>query len=615
MPKRILIDSIHSEEIRSVVLENGRVQEFDSETAIKQQIKGNIYLGKVTRVEPSLQAAFVEYGGNRQGFLPFSDIHPDYYGLPTSDKQELLESLKKANVVHDDEDEEPQQKNASKESSDTEGDDNEVEESGADEEHAHDPADKNLYRRYKIQEVIKRNQIVLVQVAKEERGNKGASLTTFVSLAGKYCVLMPNALRQGGVSRRISSYEDRKRLRRIIKELQIPDEAGLIVRTAGVNKGTDEIKRDYDYLVRLWNQIRERTLSSEAPAFIHAEGDLIKRVIRDLYNESYDELLIEGGDAFAEAKEFMKIIMPTHADRVKQYKNKVPIFSRYKVEEQIAKFYHHEAELESGGSIVINPTEALISIDVNSGKATTQRSVEETALSTNLEAAKEIARQLRLRDLSGLIVIDFIDMLELKNRKAVERAVKDAFKEDRAKIQIGRISTFGLLEMSRQRLRPSFLEINTVPCGHCNGSGTVKAPATTAVTILRALEAEVTRSKQQVKVRIDVVEEVALYLLNHKRESIETIERRHDTSIVICIDRTLDKESFVIDIKTQGGEKPNSNQKKRPANTNADSEQNEEEGRKRSRSKKKKADSKRSRPNEGGAITSILDGLWKKIID
>lgn len=637
MPKRILIDASHSEETRVVTLENGRVQEFDSETTIKQQIKGNIYLAKVTRVEPSLQAAFVEYGGSRHGFLPFSEIHPDYYNIPVSDKQKLLDSLRNQENVAEEEFEEQEEIPAvantdSQEGNSDETTSDETEESaeelekeiskgevdilsGEDDE-VEKPTSRisqNLHRLYKIQEVIKHNQIILVQVEKEERGNKGASLTTFISLAGKYCVLMPNALRKGGVSRRIASYEDRKRLKKILAGFDLPKETGLIVRTAGAKRAEDDIKRDYNYLVGLWNSIREKTLSSAAPSFIHAEEDLVKRIVRDSFDDSIDEMLIAGGGAYNSAKEFIDILMPNYAQRIKRYKNKVPIFTRYRIDEQIASFYEEEAPLQSGGSIVINPTEALISIDVNSGRSTTKRSVEETALATNLEAAYEVARQLRLRDLSGLIVIDFIDMLEIKNRKAVERAVKEAFSNDKARIQIGRISTFGLLEMSRQRLRSNFFEVNTMPCPHCNGTGFVKASETIAVSVLRGIESEISRNKIAVGAQIEVyvAPEIATYILNHKRDKVEKLEKQFEISLLFYPDTTIAPEAFSISNLPKQHGSNHQHQAKQSSNNSATAAQLKPIPQAGNANEKKQKPSKSKKVSMG----SILDGLWKKIVD
>jgi ribonuclease E len=645
MPKRILIDATHVEETRVVVLENGRVAEYDSETSIKKQLKGNIYLAKITRVEPSLQAAFVEYGGDKHGFLPFSEIHPDYYSIPVADKQELLNSIRSRMSSDDndsDDDAEDSKEPAKKDSEPTDsaasdiiddldadamvvvgsGDVEIVDEEGS----GIDLRNENLYRKYKIQEVIKRNQIILIQVEKEERGNKGASLTSFISLAGRYCVLMPNSLRKGGVSRRNENREDRKRLKAVLKSLNIPEEKGLIIRTAGSKRTAAELKADYDYLANLWNDIRQITLSSSAPAFIHAEGDIIKRTMRDLYDEKVDEVLIEGDDAFTSAKEFMKFVMSSQVSRVKKYKNKVPIFSRYRVEEQIAALYKQEVSLESGGAIVIVPTEALISIDVNSGRSTGQRSVEETALSTNLEAAREVALQLRLRDLSGLIVIDFIDMMDLRNKKAVEKELRDALQDDKARIQIGRISTFGLLEMSRQRLAASFLEVNTMVCPNCSGAGVVKATASTAVTVLRAIENEVSRGNPSEAVAVYISKEVAMYILNQKRAPLADIEKRYDVRVFINVDdsvgadgfyldkiKSFDNPSVVVPLDSVEKEKRASRDKSEVVADNV-TEFPKKDGR-RDRNRENVEKQKSAVSNAPIGVSSILEGLWRKIVD
>ncbi len=644
MPKRILIDATHVEETRLVILENGRVVEFDSETSIKKQLKGNIYLAKITRVEPSLQAAFVEYGGDKHGFLPFSEIHPDYYNIPVSDKQELLRSIRRE-MADDDDDDHPVQAKQQRSEKGSEDSDHEsgLEEGASDEDSSSPDVDilggdepenatsiksQNLYRKYKIQEVIKRNQIILVQVEKEERGNKGASLTTFISLAGRYCVLMPNSLKRGGVSRRIADREDRKRLKTVIRELEVPEETGIIVRTAGSKRSAEEIKTDYYYLATLWNKIREATLISTAPAFIHGEDDIIKRVIRDFYDENIDEILIEDDEAYKVAKDFMKLVIPKHVSKVKHYRNKVPLFSRYKVEEQIMSLYSQQVSLESGGAIVINPTEALISIDVNSGKSTGQRNVEETALNTNMEAAYEIARQLKLRELSGLIVIDFIDMMDLRNKKSVERALKEAFQDDRAKIQIGRISSFGLLEMSRQRLRASFLEVNTMVCSTCHGSGFIKATESNAVTVLRAIENDVSRSKSCDVVNVSVSHDVAMYILNNKRTQLYAIEKRYGVRVVINSDASVGTDGFYLEKIGNGRgvedeDQPATNREAPVVEKEAelvlvDGEAESNSSRRdRGRRKKGAAIPEKTAPVMDGNVTvsEILGELWKKIID
>ncbi len=684
----MLIDATHAEETRVVVVDGNKVEEFDFESENKRQLAGNIYLAKVTRVEPSLQAAFVDYGGNRHGFLAFSEIHPDYYQIPVADREALMEEerayaeamkardeaeeakpkkrrsrsrTKAADVKSDDAVEsievssepsgmetidledgeeaelavpegtspvdlvadtpveepadeetpakdaadeaveadeqaaeetdsaaetqaegeadaevdtsaeepldvsddvsEPEQGDAEEAKADVEGDDAEEGdapsdatakdasiESVADEDDSEDirPPRKPRPRRYKIQEVIKVRQVLLVQVVKEERGNKGAALTTYLSLAGRYCVLMPNTARGGGISRKITNAPDRKKLKEIAAEIDVPTGAGLIIRTAGAKRTKSEIKRDYEYLQRLWEQIRELTLESIAPAKIYEEGDLIKRSIRDLYNRDIDEVLVEGEGGYRIAKDFMKMIMPSHAKNVKRYEDALPLFARYQVESYLAGMFNPTVQLKSGGYIVIGVTEALVAIDVNSGRATKEGSIEETALKTNLEAAEEVARQLRLRDLAGLIVIDFIDMDERKNNTAVEKRLKDKLKTDRARIQVGRISGFGLLEMSRQRLRPGMLEATTQPCPACHGTGLIRSDDNMALSILRQIEEEGTRRRsREVLVRCPV--SIANFLMNQKREHIAQIEARYGLSVRVEGDLHLVSPDFSME--------------------------------------------------------------------
>lgn len=677
MVKRMLIDATHAEESRVVVINGNRLEEYDVETSTKKQIKGNIYLAKVTRVEPSLQAAFVDYGGNRHGFLAFSEIHSDYYQIPVADREALSQGgaqLKDAEIVEDnigetedspkkekkparsrsrrkprakdkdetaeptegdaaeleagaeaeapadaagasdaqasseEEDAKPRRRrtrNRRKKSDDVEasateassddapaaesndGDDNgsddtptggnaamsaEVTEltvdidadsedddnddgapsadAGGEEEEIEDlggdDADefveshsRQLQKRYKIQEVIKRRQIILVQVVKEERGNKGAALSTFLSLAGRYCVLMPNTPRGGGISRKITNAQDRKRLKSILAELEIPDGMAVIVRTAGAERTKAEIKRDFDYLMRLWDRIRETTLQSQAPCLIYEEADLIKRSIRDLYARDVDEVLVEGDEGYRIAKDFMKMLMPSHAKRVQPYKDQgVPLFHRFQVESQLDAMLNPVVQLKSGGYIVINPTEALVAIDVNSGRSTRERNIEETAYKTNLEAAEELARQLRLRDLAGLIVVDFIDMEDHRNQASVERKLKEAMRNDRARLQIGRISPFGLLEMSRQRLRPSLVESAFEVCSHCRGVGLVRSIESAALHLLRVIEEEGMRRRSGA-LTVHVASEVALYILNRKRDSLAEIEQRYGFTVMIFGDDSL----------------------------------------------------------------------------
>ncbi|WP_172294903.1 ribonuclease E/G [Pseudoruegeria sp. HB172150] len=679
MAKKMLIDATHAEETRVVVVDGNKVEEFDFETENKRQLAGNIYLAKVSRVEPSLQAAFVEYGGNRHGFLAFSEIHPDYYQIPVADREALLaEERAYAQAQDEDEDEKPksssrrsrsrrrkssdkkettekaesivsddavetrevssddipgmgvvdldedgndddtgpvdltdddQKSKAKKEAesaadtaepeeneaeaqssdsdetgeteastsetssngSDDDGDDSDDEDDDHDDDEPYAAVDhateldseiesvaeedvteeirqprRPKPRKYKIQEVIKVRQILLVQVVKEERGNKGAALTTYLSLAGRYCVLMPNTARGGGISRKITNATDRKKLKQIASEIDVPEGAGLIVRTAGAKRTKSEIKRDYEYLQRMWEQIRELTLKSIAPAKIYEEGNLIKRSIRDLYNRDIDEVLVEGESGYRVAKDFMKMIMPSHAKNVKNYADQMPLFARYQVESYLSSMFNPVVQLKSGGYIVIGVTEALVAIDVNSGRATKKGSIEETALETNLEAAEEIARQLRLRDLAGLIVIDFIDMEERKNNASVEKKFKDKLKTDRARIQVGRISGFGLLEMSRQRLSPGMLEATTQPCPHCHGTGLIRSDDNLALSILRQLEEEGTRRKSR-EVLLKAPVGICNFLMNQKREHVAQIEARYGMSVRIEADPFLISPDFSIE--------------------------------------------------------------------
>ncbi len=710
MGMRMLIDATHLEETRVVVVKGTRLEEFDYETSTKQVLKGNIYLARVTRVEPSLQAAFVEYGGNRHGFLAFGEIHPDYYQIPIADRQALLEQQAEEEAraaqaedeefeaeerrrrrrrhrnrggqnaaaggapldeqaqaaegeegladdhlddaehdgvdtietvdgdydaveeitparpaLSDDDKAEPiagpsywnvparaegaapevsapvdveippapvaeaplaevpaaeaevvdapaaeavavddaaspaeaaaageagngdvRHEEPAHEESNGEGRHDEAGGEGRHDEEVRRPRRTHFSRRYKIQEVIKRRQIMLVQVVKEERGNKGAALTTYLSLAGRYCVLMPNTARGGGISRKISSPADRKRLKSITSELDIPVGMGVIVRTAGMERSKPEIKRDFEYLLRTWDSIRERTLESTAPTLIYEEADLIKRSIRDLYSNDIDEVLVEGAQGFEAARDFMEMLMPSHAERVRPYQDKIPLFHRYQVEQQLDSMFTPTVQLRSGGYIVINPTEALVSIDINSGKSTREHNIEETAYKTNLEAAEEIARQLRLRDLAGLVVIDFIDMEDSRNIRKVEQRLKECLRGDRARIQVGRISGFGLLEMSRQRLRPSLIESSTMPCPHCQGRGYVRSTESTALQVLRAIEEEGIRDRAS-EIVVAVPTEVAIYLLNHKRERVSDIERRYVMRIVVAADSTLVPPDYKIE--------------------------------------------------------------------
>ena len=536
MTKRLLIDSRQSEETRVVLLSGTRIEDFDYETENRKQLKGNVYLARVTRVEPSLQAAFVEYGGNRQGFLAFSEIHPDYYRIPIEDREALVQAERES----DEDDDSAQSPDGAPET--VGGED-------ADEE---DIRPRRQVRKYKIQEVVSRKQIMLVQVVKEERGNKGAALTTYLSLAGRYCVLMPNSTRRGGVSRKITNAADRKRLKTIVGGLDVQDGMAVIVRTAGAKRTKTEIARDYAYLSKLWDEIRTKTLESQAPSLIHEEGDLVKRSIRDLYTSEVDEVVVEGEEAYKEARAQMKMLIPSHVKRVQKYEDSLPIFQRYQVEQQMDTIHSPQVTLRSGGYLVINQTEALVAIDVNSGRSTRERNIEETALKTNLEAADELARQLRLRDLSGLIVVDFIDMEDNKNQQAVERRMKDAMRNDRARIQIGSISHFGLLEMSRQRLRLSFNESISSVCPHCEGSGRVRSVETAALQMLRVIEDEASKGRME-ELRMTINHDVALYILNHKRDAISAMEDRFEMRIVILSgDRLFATEHEVERLGFQG---------------------------------------------------------------
>ncbi len=603
----MLIDATHAEETRVVVVDGNKVEEFDFESLNKRQLAGNIYLAKVTRVEPSLQAAFVEYGGNRHGFLAFSEIHPDYYQIPKADRDALLAeeaafadaaeeeteretapkprgrtrsrrrsrsasegapSADDAVAVSDDVDEAaaaeapddlpddaPPPSAASGEIDivvpdepsgppSTEG--GEYKSVGGDDVEEERAPRKPRARRYKIQEVIKVRQILLVQVVKEERGNKGAALTTYLSLAGRYCVLMPNTARGGGISRKITNAADRKKLKEISSSIVVPKGAGLIIRTAGSNRTKTEIKRDYEYLLRQWEMIRDLTLRSIAPAPIYEEGSLIKRVIRDLYSRDIDEILVDGERGYREAKDYMKMLMPSHAKNVKHYAEPLPLFSRFQVESYLSAMFNPTVQLKSGGYIVIDVTEALVAIDVNSGRATRESSIEDTALKTNLEAAEEAARQMRLRDLAGLIVIDFIDMEDRRNNNAVEKKLKDKLKSDRARIQVGRISGFGLLEMSRQRLRPGMIEATTKACPHCHGTGRVRSDDSMALALLRELEEEGVRQRSKEVLIVSPVE-IANYLLNQKREHIAMIEGRFGLSVRVEGDPALISPDYRIE--------------------------------------------------------------------
>jgi len=644
---KMLIDATHPEETRVVVLRGGRVEEFDFESAARKLLRGNIYLAKVTRVEPSLQAAFVEYGGNRHGFLAFNEIHPDYYQIPMADRQALIEEEAAAEAEEEaavDAHAEALARRRKGKRADDNGDDEAPtefngEDAGSGEFHGHDDngdedtprhrskaeatgaqderlvdatedsgeeatqnddlaANENTFeethsdaeasdgeagvrelegngtaaeperveqvstaedaleelparprrrpRSYKIQEVIKRRQVILVQVVKEERGNKGAALTTYLSLAGRYTVLMPNTARGGGISRKITNPQDRKRLKAIAADLEVPEGMGLIIRTAGAARTKQEIKRDFEYLLRLWESVRDLTLQSQAPSLVYEEGNLIKRSIRDLYNKDVDEVIVAGTEAHREAKDFMRMLMPSHAKNVTLYQEPEPLFTRHKIESQLNAMFSPYVTLRSGGYLVVNQTEALVAIDVNSGKSTREFSIEETALNTNLEASDEIARQLKLRDLAGLIVIDFIDMEEKRNNRAVERRLKEALRFDRARIQVGRISHFGLLEMSRQRLRTGVLEGSTSQCPHCQGTGIIRSTESVALAVLRGLEDAIMARARTPLIAL-TTPSVALYILNNKRPFINDMEARHGLPITVMGSEKLAGANFTIE--------------------------------------------------------------------
>ncbi len=606
MAKRMLIDASHAEETRVVVADGTRLEEFDFESAARKQLKGNVYLAKVMRVEPSLQAAFVDYGGNRHGFLPFNEIHPDYYQIPVADREALYAEQEQADdaeepaaAAADEADGEapPQAADGQPELADApeaaqaaadengatedvaaanggNGDtDDGATEGGADDGNGGSNGDASangdvevmggdelddlerrrlqasrslLSRRYRIQEVIKKRQILLVQVVKEERGNKGAALTTYLSLAGRYIVLMPNAIRGGGISRKIVNADDRRRLKKIMADLDIPARMAVIVRTAGLSRSKTEIRRDLEYLLRRWQNIRDLTMESMAPCVINEEANLIRRSIRDLYTRDIEQILIEGDEGYKTAKTFMKTMIPSHASRVKPYRDRIPLFVRYQIESQLDSMYGPELQLKSGGYLVINPTEALVAIDVNSGRATRERTIEETALKTNLEAAEEVARQLRLRDLAGLIVIDFIDMDENRNQRAVERKLKDAMRVDRARIRMGRISPFGLMELSRQRLRPSLVEASMERCASCAGTGVRRSVESSAVHALRAIEEEGLQGRSA-EILLRVPAAVGLYILNRKRRMLEEIEQRYAFAVSFEQDDSLVPPSYAIE--------------------------------------------------------------------
>jgi ribonuclease E len=548
MSKNMLIDAAHAEETRVVVVDGSRVEEFDFESSNRKQLRGNIYLAKVTRVEPSLQAAFIEYGGNRHGFLAFNEIHPDYYQIPVADREALM----REEAEEEDEHHEPRgRRGRASAEADAEGEDAD-EEADAVSDDEDDVMEeevarrrRRLMRKYKIQEVIRRRQIMLVQVVKEERGNKGAALTTYLSLAGRYGVLMPNTARGGGISRKIETATDRRRLKGIVQSLDVPQGMGLIVRTAGAKRTKAELKRDYDYLLRLWENIRETTLHSIAPALIYEEEDLVKRAIRDLYDKDIDGVFVEGQAGFKEARDFMRMLMPSQAKKVQLYTEPTPLFVKHRVEDHLSQIYSPVVPLRSGGYLVINQTEALVAVDVNSGKSTRERNIEATALKTNMEAAEEAARQLRLRDLAGLIVIDFIDMDESKNNRAVEKKLKDCLKDDRARVQMGKISAFGLMEISRQRRRTGVLEGTTHVCEHCGGTGRVRSVESSALAALRSLELEALKGGGEATLKAPRA--VGLYILNEKRAHLARLQQTLGLFVTVVVDDDMAHADCLIE--------------------------------------------------------------------
>ena len=542
MSKNMLIDAAHAEETRVVVVDGTRVEEFDFESSNRKQLRGNIYLAKVTRVEPSLQAAFIEYGGNRHGFLAFNEIHPDYYQIPVADREALMRE------EAEDEDDHHEPRGRAAHGSDDEDEDEAASVSDDDDDVMEEEVARRrrrLMRKYKIQEVIRRRQIMLVQVVKEERGNKGAALTTYLSLAGRYGVLMPNTARGGGISRKIEAATDRRRLKGVVQSLDVPQGMGLIVRTAGAKRTKVELKRDYDYLLRLWENIREKTLHSIAPALIYEEEDLVKRAIRDLYDKDIDGVFVEGAAGFKEARDFMRMLMPSQAKKVQLHAEPTPLFVKHKVEDHLSQIYSPVVPLRSGGYLVINQTEALVAVDVNSGKSTRERNIEATALKTNMEAAEEAARQLRLRDLAGLIVIDFIDMDESKNNRAVEKKLKDCLKDDRARVQMGKISAFGLMEISRQRRRTGVLEGTTHVCEHCAGTGRVRSVESSALAALRTLELEALKGGGEVTLKAPAA--VGLYILNEKRAHLARLQQTLGLFVTILVDDEMTQADCQIE--------------------------------------------------------------------
>ena len=587
MSKRLLIDARQSEETRVITTTNDIIDDFEYEVHSRRQLKGNIYLARVTRVEPSLQAAFVEYGGNRQGFLAFSEIHPDYYRIPIEDKEKLLAEA------------------SAKTDEELSSNEDVIEDATEDyNEEELKKIKRNLYRNYKIQEVIARRQILLVQVVKEERGTKGAALTTYISIAGRYCVLMPNTPRGGGVSRKIGNITDRKRLKKIVDDLEVADGMAVIIRTAGSKRTKTEIKRDFSNSISIWENVKKLTLESNAPFLIHEEGSLIKRAIRDLYNSEIDEVLVEGTEAYKVCKNYMKAVMPSHAKKVQQYNDdRNPLFQKFRLDAQLQDIFNPKVNLKSGGYLIIDQTEALVAIDVNSGKATRERSIEDTALKTNLEAAEEFARQSRLRDLSGLIVIDFIDMEEGKNRNLVEKKLKDAMRKDRARIQIGEISNFGLLELSRQRLRPSVIENSSEICPQCGGSGRIQSIEVSAIQILRSIEEEGI-SNDNISVKISAHSDLILHILNKKRSELNEIEAKYNMSIYFVNDNSIIPPQIKLEVDKNNALTNQETQEIKTDSTSNNEDENENKNKKGKRLNRRK---KRASKQDGNVDNTAFE--------
>ena len=536
MEKNLYIDASHPNETRVVLKSNGNIEDYEYESLKNTLVKNNIYLGKVSRVEPSLQAAFIDFGKERHGFLSFNDIQSDYYQIPQNDLEKIKEEEEKARVELIKESEEEEEKGINENIAELK---DPVEKNSNDTQVNEKIFKKYPIKRYKIQEVIKPNQVILVQVLKDERGLKGAALSTFISIAGKYIVLMPNTPKGGGISRKIFNPADRKKIRNILNQITIPKEMGIIVRTAGANKTKNEIENDLNNLIKVWESIKENAMNSIAPALIHKESEIIKRTIRDMYDETTQNIIIEGNEGYQKAKNFMKLIMPSHVKKIKKYRDKIPLFIKEKIEIKLNEIYQTQVKLNSGGYLEINPTEALVSVDINSGKSIKQKNVESTALDTNLEAAEEIARQLKIRDLSGLIIIDFIDMMNFNNRRLVERRLKEKCRNDRARIQIGRISSFGLLEMSRQSLRESFVKWKISLTNE-----------TFALKIIKLIEIQITETKAKV-IDIKLCEQVCNFIENNLKENLTFVEKKYKVKINLEPDNQLIIPDYAIEFKNK----------------------------------------------------------------